>query len=87
MKVVHKFELEFGFGKGIQLREGSKVVHFGFQGQIPFIWVELDPSVTVMVMRVFLVVGTGYQLSDDNTYIGTAQTPGYVWHCYEEPVA
>ena len=87
MKVVHKFELQSGFSNGVQLPIGATVVHFGSQEDTHYIWVELDPAVTVMEMRVFALFGTGFTICDNMIYIGTTQVPPYVWHCYEEPVA
>jgi hypothetical protein len=84
--VIHKYELVIGFRTGLMLPEGARVVHVGSQGDHDkvVLWVALDPNLPYERSRLFHVVGTGHVWPPDVDYVGTAQSPPFVWHVLEQ---
>jgi hypothetical protein len=85
-QVIFKYPLSLTPAQSIYLPVGAKILHFGNQGEIPTLWVEVDPDAPIE-LRYFHVVGTGHELPTNtkSVYIGTALFEGgvYVWHLYE----
>jgi len=69
----------------IEVPGGGTVLTVGNQFGSIVLWVELDPSMTV-VERSFKIIGTGWDTSVtcNMIYIGTVQINQLVWHIYEE---
>ena len=60
------------------------VVHFAMQGEVPTIWVIVDPYSPIGRARNFVIRGTGHDLDEKLHYIGTTQHGALVWHLFEE---
>lgn len=62
---------------------GAEILNVGVQGAEGQIWARVDPDAP-QVRRTFALVGTGQDLHFSNgSYVGTFQTPPYVWHVFE----
>jgi len=60
------------------------VVHVGMQDGEPFVWIQhanIGFANTKLTLR---VIGTGHQIPDGTTHVGTFMDAPYVWHCYAE---
>lgn len=82
MRVIYKYPLMVGYNS-VPLPFGAEVVHIGEQhGQLQM-WVEQDPSET-LVNRQFNVYGTGHYIYNVNEqHLSTVQVGDLVWHIYE----
>ena len=79
MKTIHKYKL----GElDIWMPAGAKVVHCAMQGESHCIWalVDIDQQ---PVQRKFKVIGTGWDVDDNMTYVSTYFEHKYVWHLME----
>ena len=65
-----------------RLPAGAKLLYLDKQLEFPHIWIEIDDQADEET-RVFQVVGTGHRIPEGATYVGTWQTPPFVWHLYE----
>lgn len=66
-----------------QIPIGAEILYVGSQGAEGQMWVRVDPD-NAMVQRTFALVGTGHDLPDHTkAYVGSFQTPPYVWHLFE----
>lgn len=84
MKKIFKYGVgEPGSEVKLSLRVGAKVVHFDVQNDQLFIWVLLDPTVMVTVIRMFQVLGTGWDIPSDSEYVATVLHNQFVWHLFE----
>lgn len=86
-RAVYKFPLRNAFeaGRGaLTMPAGSKVVHFGMQGDVPTLWAWVDTT-AIPVRRLFALVGTGHPLPDyiGLEHVGTAMHGEFVWHLFE----
>jgi len=59
------------------------VQHVAGQNGVVTLWFETDTGHAIAHSRRFRVIGTGWQVPEDGTYLGTAHLSGYVWHVYE----
>lgn len=85
MKTVYKYEMQYGLTV-VHLPKAAIPVFFGLQGGTPMLWVETQKGDEDKHPRIFYLFGTGYDIDDDLSYIGTIQQQGYVWHLYEQVV-
>ena len=83
MKSVWKYSLFMGPSK-LELPVGAQVLHVDEQDGIPQIWVLVDTEAPKET-RHFEVRGTGHAVEEQRAYIGTWQSPPYVWHLFEKP--
>jgi len=84
MKSVWKYPLFMGLTE-LELPAGAKVLHVEEQSGIPHIWALVDTEAE-KEPRHFLIRGTGHNVDEDLTYVGTWQAPPYVWHLFEIPI-
>lgn len=83
MKTIWKFQLLKEINM-IPVYEGAKVIHVGEQNGVICIWMLLDPHPSLnMETRCFRLLGTGWSISDESTYLGTVQLKPWVWHIFE----
>ena len=65
-----------------------RVVHVavdpaGHYGNLPTVWVELEPSGNEHVIELFFI-GTGFDVPENSEHVGSCITPmGFVWHVYK----
>ena len=83
MTMIWKFSLDApGPVIAVMMPEGARVLSVQMQAGRPQMWAAVNteaPEVT----RLFRVVGTGMQLPAVSDYIGTIQSPPFVWHVFE----
>ena len=81
MKTIWKFQILFLIKGNLTMPEKAKIVSVQMQGEIPTLWAEVDTDAPVE-KRQFVFYGTGHR-QDEGCYIGTFQSPPFVWHLYE----
>ncbi len=73
--------------KKFDLPLGAKVVEVGSQepGTLQF-WVDSGiDNFLENEIRTFRIYGTGHPIDENDTYVGTAFDPPFVWHLFELP--
>jgi hypothetical protein len=80
---IWKFQVPFDEVCIVEMPLGARVVFVGEQNDAIYLWAEVDPAHR-KVVRKFAIVGTGQSIPEDLEYVGTVQTPPFVWHVYEE---
>jgi hypothetical protein len=78
MKTIYKYTLD----GSVYIPQGSTVVQVGVQDGLYCIWAAVDTDAPVEE-RVFVVVGTGSELSDNMVHVGTVFENPFVWHIME----
>lgn len=82
MRTVYKYLL---FTKGefqIEMLLGARLLHIGLQNNIPTLWAEVKPDAPVKPYS-FFCIGTGDDIPDNASYVGTVEQSGYfMWHYY-----
>jgi len=88
-KVIWKFEFKrYMDNQYLELPLGYEVLSLQLQGNIPCLWVLVDPNVEKK-REIFEIYGTGdeirYKSGVDRKYIGTWQEQGgkLVWHLFQ----
>jgi hypothetical protein len=71
----------------VLMREGAVIRAVGIQGHDSshpaiFAWAE-TPGGDFTVTRRFRVIGTGFDIPNPGTYLGTVFDGPFVWHVYE----
>lgn len=62
---------------------GRKIVHFGLQHGVPYVWTEVPEGKEAHVT--FVILPTGYTIIDENIkHVQTIQDGEFVWHLYQE---
>lgn len=94
MKTIYKYEWEVRSPlKGPQpppeVHEGAQWLHFEREeSEIGFTllcWARVDDKAPVVPSRL-VVVGTGWEFSDEMKYLTTVRESDYlIWHIFEEP--
>lgn len=79
MRAIYKYPI--GNATTHEIPDG-KFLCVQMQNQEPHVWFEVDPSAKPVPRR-FHIVGTGHAF-EGGTYLGTVQSPPFVWHVYEE---
>jgi len=86
MRTIWKYRIE-GAGprsNTVYIPGEYKLLHTDYQAGWICVWVEVNPDVESIPVE-FLIVPTGGKVPRA-TYVGTAQSPPYVWHIYvKEP--
>lgn len=90
MRSVWKYPL-LGFNEEghltsiVELPAGAKVLNVAEQKGVPHMWVLLDNNPEApKEPRHFVVRGTGHNVEEDLVYVGTWQSPPFVWHLFEK---
>jgi hypothetical protein len=83
MKTIHKKVIEVVDGaQTVIINSGSRLIHVHEQGGKITAWFKVDterePS-----ERMFKVVGTGHDITDDWRYVATIHIGDLVWHLHE----
>ena len=83
MKTIYKYDIVSGVTH-LHLPVGSIFLSIQVQNETPRAWFIVDTDETNFETRVFIMCGTGHPL-DEGTYLGTFQTPPFVFHLFERP--
>jgi hypothetical protein len=86
MKKIYKYEIPVDGEKHVfDIPWPAYIVHVNHQGRMVSvcIWAEVQDD-QPPVQKWFQVFGTGHEVPDNASYIGTAVvTPNLVWHVFE----
>jgi len=78
MKKIYKYSVN-----ATELPIGSKPLFGGVQNDEFFIWVEVDDTVTEIMLFDCQVYGTGFYIeSDSYQHLNSIQIEPHVWHFY-----
>jgi len=80
MKTIWKFPIPFPAGT-LSMPAKARIVSVQMQGEIPTLWAEVNTDAPIE-KREFVIYGTGHH-QDGGHYVGTFQSPPFVWHLYE----
>ena len=83
-RIIYKYPFPIQASFSLDLPLGAKILHVAMQGDQPCIWAEFNKQEVMVNQRDFQVVGTGFDIPYNLTYLATLQTPPFVWHLYEE---
>lgn len=82
MKTVWKYEIRGGLKTPVPLPDGAKVVHAGLDPTgAPCVWAEVDTEAKTKKTTFFLI-GTGHEIPDKTTHLGSFIDGPFVWHVY-----
>lgn len=83
-RTVWKFAMPRGAGLAhILMPRGAQILDVAFQGDMVHLWALVERGVP-SEERVFQVVGTGHDVSDElQTFLKTLHINGYVFHIFE----
>lgn len=84
MRAIWKFPLPIRADEAldVQMPVGAQVVRFGLQGSVPTLWALVDTQAQLAARR-FAIIGTGHDFPDDAVYVGSFDSPPFVWHVVE----
>lgn len=86
MKTIWKFPLRFTRGgESILVRTmpaDAVPLRFSMQDDIPTVWCLVDPE-NALIDRRFSIVGTGHEVPNGTSYIGSCDHGPFVWHMFE----
>ena len=80
MKTIWKYQI--GMASTLEVPKDAKLLAVQTQNEEPCLWFEVDPN-NEKEPRKFHVIGTGHEVRG-NKYLGTFQSPPFVWHVYED---
>ena len=82
MRIITKRRLESDTGlQEIKMHGGNaRIIHFGAQNGMLFVWAEEENGLPLEPHQLFLEV-TGYPVPN-GSHIGTVQVDNLVWHLY-----
>ena len=86
MKEVWKYSVETRGNFQHQLPHGSDILKCEMQRGHPFMWVLVEPDESRLVIRKFILVGTGHEIKDTIlSHISTFQVQGGedIFHLFE----
>lgn len=88
MQTIHKYPFPERVFPGepfvMKLPEGAQVRHFASQADHPCVWAQVEYGTPASVERDFVLIGTGREVPNGATYIGTIHNPAHlVWHLFE----
>ena len=89
MRTVWKYELEIRDGyQEVWMPPSAKVIHVAMQDMTLCMWAALDTSHAITDTRIFLVTGTGHEVPEDVSHVGTCLMHEglLVWHVWELPL-
>lgn len=85
MNTMWKYPLRLADGpQSLQMPGGAIPLHVEMQDGAPTFWAYLD-SENPLEQRLFIVLGTGYEIPMDAIHIGTCMDRCFVWHIFEVP--
>lgn len=82
---IFKYLLKLQELNTLPMPENARILSFQMQGDVPTLWAYVDPLAR-RTSRSFRIVGTGNEVPPEcnfESYIGTVQDRGYVWHLFE----
>ncbi len=83
-KQIWKYELSITDVQRIEMPIGAEILTSQLQGDVPVLWVMVDPTITTKEYRLIEVLGTGNPIKSGNRrYISTFQRGGFVGHVFE----
>lgn len=72
MKAIWKYELGLVGKQFLQMPHDARILTVQAQNGLPTLWAVVDPALTLLEERCFVIVSTGYNFEvRDLTYIGT----------------
>lgn len=87
MKTIWKYSVEFIDEFEIYMPSGAYILDVQVQDCVPRMWAMVDTE-QALVARKFKLFGTGNTVDLTHEYnweyIGTFQTPPFVWHLFED---
>jgi hypothetical protein len=82
MKTIYKYTVRRSCNK-IAIPKGASILSVNMQGADCCMWALVDSNAETEE-REFEIVGTGWQLYDNLSYVGTCfANDGFVWHIVE----
>lgn len=86
LRVVWKEDLEVSSYFIKELPAGAEILHVSEQSGLPVMWFLADPTETRKEKRKLAIKGTGmvWNSGENLVYLGTVQTPPFVWHVFED---
>lgn len=82
---IYKYALPLP-GETYRLPANITPRHVALQHDKPCLWAEVDIDAEPSNDRITVYcIGTGFDIPDGLTYIGTVQQHGFVWHFYTLP--
>lgn len=83
--VIHKARLGLIGIQTIQLPVAARILSVQVQGASVALWYLKHKDQKNKVGRTIRIVGTGHELDFfPGTFLGTLQTPPYVWHVFDQ---
>lgn len=86
MRAIWKFPVAVDVRPRLRMPKGARLLSFQVQDGKLCVWAEVDTEAEKET-RYFAIHGTGHEMPREmgysDTYIGTVQISGYVWHLYE----
>lgn len=87
MKTIYKYPFKMGMNDSVWrhlMPIGSSIIKVGEQDDEVCMWAEVNLDLPLEA-RGFFIIGTGFSIPSDSTYVGSVQMDsGLVWHVYEE---
>lgn len=83
-RTILKYEIKIKNEFYIEMPHAAKILDVQMQNGEPHIWA-LVTTGNKTSTRYFRFFGTGepFDISPNDRYVGTIQTPGFEWHLYE----
>ncbi len=82
MKTVYKYRLTGKYTTTLQLPKQAQILSVQMQEGVPTLWALVDPT-EELIPRYFSIVGTGWEIEEEVTHIGTFMEGAFVWHVFE----
>jgi len=84
VKVIWKYQPDFGAVMEIETREGAQLLSVQTQWDKITFWFLVDTEMP-LVTRTFEVIGTGHEMYHPENYshVATVQQEPFVWHIFE----
>jgi len=85
IKKIWKYDIPIHDNFSFLMPSGAKILHFGLQYNLPWIWVLINPSKETTLRR-FRLVGTGHTIKEEGLkYIGTIKMAQdrLIYHLFE----
>lgn len=83
MTRTYKFKVPVGGMVPINIQRDARIVHIDIQGRDVHFWAIIDDDYPLVIRR-FIVLGTGWEIPARYKHIGTAQSRDeFVWHLFE----
>ena len=85
-RVIWKFPLALAERQCIKLPRGAELLDVQVQDGVACLWAIVFPENDPVPVNL-RIIGTGnpFELSKHSLYVGTFQTPPFVWHLFQEP--